>query len=369
LGYEFYKIEPGTGRARELDQVFGPEAQRDFWMKVDDVAHDLSVLLQVLQGESDTGQEQAAQTENGGETIFLAETTLDLREEHDIIRRDLQQHGHIALPSRQLPLVAGELEALMRQELERSKLSVHLVGKNYSFVPEGGTNSLLEIQNDLAMIRAERGDFLRLLWLPPDLRVEDERQRNFIQRLRTDPKILKGAELLESPLEDMRTYLHERLQQKPSPSKASSSAEVGDHDLIRIYLICDQRDQEAAAPWADYLFESGFEVMHSFFDGEEAEVREYHEECLRTCDAVLIHYGQGNELWLRRKLRELQKSAGYGRTGPMRAVAIAVGPPLAPAKDRFRTHEAMVIHQMEGFSPDPLHPFIVRLKDKGAGTH
>ena len=45
LGYEFYRIDPETGRVRELDQVFGPEAQRDFWMKIDDVAHDLSALL------------------------------------------------------------------------------------------------------------------------------------------------------------------------------------------------------------------------------------------------------------------------------------------------------------------------------------
>ena len=31
------------------------------------------------------------------------------------------------------------------------------------------------------------------------------------------------------------------------------------------------------------------------------------------CDGVLIYYGAGNEMWLRRKLREVQKSAGYGR--------------------------------------------------------
>ena len=33
LGYEFFKVDPETGRSRELDEVFGPDAQRDFWLE------------------------------------------------------------------------------------------------------------------------------------------------------------------------------------------------------------------------------------------------------------------------------------------------------------------------------------------------
>lgn len=40
LGYEFYKIDRGTGRAKELGRMFGPESERDYWIKRDDVAHD-----------------------------------------------------------------------------------------------------------------------------------------------------------------------------------------------------------------------------------------------------------------------------------------------------------------------------------------
>jgi len=51
LGYEFYKSDPDTGRVREFDVVFGPEAQRDFWLRLDDIAHDIAVLLQSLAPE------------------------------------------------------------------------------------------------------------------------------------------------------------------------------------------------------------------------------------------------------------------------------------------------------------------------------
>jgi hypothetical protein len=135
--------------------------------------------------------------------------------------------------------------------------------------------------------------------------------------------------------------------------------------LTRIYCIYDQRDQDAVAPWKDYLFDQGFEVLTPIFEGEEAEIREYHEECLQTCDAVLIHYGAGNECWLRRKLREIQKAAGYGRTKPMRAAAIALAAPASPQKRQFRTHEAMVVPQFEGLSPDSMRPFLLQVRGVG----
>ena len=49
LGYEFFKIDPETGRAREMDEVFGSEARKDFWQRLDDMAHDIAALLEELE--------------------------------------------------------------------------------------------------------------------------------------------------------------------------------------------------------------------------------------------------------------------------------------------------------------------------------
>jgi hypothetical protein len=38
-----------------------------------------------------------------------------------------------------------------------------------------------------------------------------------------------------------------------------------------------------------------------------------------------------------------------------------VAPPGAPAKQRFRTHEALVIDQQGGFDPGPLKSFLMQL--------
>jgi len=359
LGYEFYKVDPETGKIRELDEVFGPEAQREFWIKLDDLAHDICCLLEMVEAAGDAaGTAQAV--EKG--TIFLAETTGDLREQREAIKRDLLQHGYSVLPALSWPLIASEMKAAIRADLAQCRMSIHVVGKNYSLVPEGSVESLVEIQNELAVERGEQGNFTRLLWIPPGLEVEDQRQQKVIERFRMDPRVQKDADLLETSLEDLRTVYHERLKQaQPSAEGPSSPAGAGDHHL-QLYLIHDRQDAAVTRAWADFLFEQGFEVTRPVFEGDEAEIREEHEESLRNCDAALIVYGEACECWLRRKLRELQKSAGYGRTKPKPAVAISLVPPKNAEKQGFRTHEAIVIPQMDGFSPDPLWPFISRLK-------
>ena len=258
-------------------------------------------------------------------------------------------------------------------------MSIHLVGKNYSLVPEGTVQSLVEVQNELAVERAEQGSFSRLLWIPAGLELSDERQRKVLDALRNDTRMNDSADLLETSLEDLRTAFQERLYKRPEPAPhVASHASYG--GVKRLYLMYDPRDRGAVAPYADFFFQQHVEVIHPEFEGEEAEIREYHEENLRSCDGALIFYGSSNECWVRRKLRELQKSAGFGRTKPPAAVAVLLiatpgateeAPWCAPAKQQFRTHEALVVSQLEGPSPEQLRPFLVRLTglDEGKQAH
>jgi hypothetical protein len=357
LGYEFFKVDPDTGRCRELDEIFGPEAEKDFWLKLDDLAHDMCGLLEML----DTPALPAAPA---NAAVFLADTTGDLREQHEAIKRDLQQHDHVVLPARALPLSAPELTVAVREDLARCRMSIHMIGKTYSLVPEGGMQSLLEIQNELAIERAKTGSFSRLVWIPPGVQVNDERQRKVVEQLRMDQRIDKGADLLETPLEDLRTVIATWLKRDQAPPQRAASGPTTVSTSPHLYFIYDTRDADVVTPWADFLFKD-FEVVQPVFTGDEADVREYHEENLRTCDGTLIFYGAANECWLRRKLAELQKSAGYGRTKPMPVVAICLAPPQTAEKARFRTHAALVISQWDGFSPDPLQPFVSALKARG----
>jgi hypothetical protein len=372
IGYDFFRIDPDTGKVRELDEVFGPDAQRDFWIKLDDLAHDIVEILEVLEdgtppaAATATAAAKAAVAPTATSAsatagaVYLAETTADLREQRDALKRDLQQQGYTVLPDHPMPYIVDEAQAAIREDLARCRMSIHPIGRKYSLVPEGGTESLIEIQHELATERAMQGGFSRLLWIPDGLQVDDERQRQVIERLKRDPRIRDNADLLETFFEDLRTMMQDWLRKsrvplEPSPPASAAAAR-------RLYIVADARDAHAIGAWLDPLFDQGLEVIQPMFEGDEAELREYHEENLASCDGLLIFYGAANELWLRRKLREVQKAIGYGRTKPAPPVAIALIGARTPEKERFRTHEAQVIPQWDGCAIDRLAPYLSQVK-------
>src|SRR5436189_4111812 len=389
LGYDFFTADPHSGRPKELSQTADAEIQRLYWAKLDDLAHDLTDLIETLEA-SGTGPAAAAApvrssviapTSPGApqsagapppaaapstpeKAVYLAETTYDLREKRDAIRRELQTQGLQVLPDQPLPLVRDECEVAIRDGLNRSVMSIHLVGRNYGLVPEGATQSTVVIQNELAIERAAAGPYPRLIWIPEKLECDDERQLKFIEHLQTDTRIQQGADILQTPFEEFKAAMNRRLradEKEEEKAEESAAGADGTDNLKRIYLISDRRDEGAPAELSDYLYEQGFEVILPVFEGEEAQIRKDHEENLSLCDAVLFYYGEGNELWLRQKLREVQKSAAFGRKKPIVLKAIYVAPPDNPTKAKFRTREAMVIDQRAPFDPAALIEFIGQL--------
>ncbi|HEY6141300.1 MAG TPA: TIR domain-containing protein [Thermoanaerobaculia bacterium] len=361
LGYEFF-VQDESGRPRELSRDYGKE--RAFLTKLDDLAYDIAQLLDAMNNDAVT----TTPAEPKG-TLYLAETSYELREEREAIKRDLIRNGYEVLPDRALPLVAPDLDAMVREQLARSRVSIHLVGRNYGIVPEGATVSIVERQQTLASEIAKGTKLSSVIWLSSATDIEDERQRNFVNHLQTDPTVHAAAELLEVPIEDLKSIIYRKLA-PPPPAAVKAASIPTQEEHPRLYLLCDQGDVEATHPLEDYLFGAGYEVILPFFDEDEAQARLEHEENLRACDAVLLYYGAGDELWLRRKLRELQKSAALGRERPLLARGIYVGAPSTPQKERFRTHEAILVHEPAGgFDPAALAPLLEAIaKARGAAS-
>jgi hypothetical protein len=175
-------------------------------------------------------------------------------------------------------------------------------------------------------------------------------RRNAIEL--TDSRWQSNVDQLISLMEPVPTD-----QLKPGPDTLPQSEEGS--RLKNIYLIYEKQDYHAIAPLEDHLFGLGFEVTSPLMEGDDAEVREDHKDSLLLCDAVLIFYGNASEGWLRTKLRDLQKIAGYGRTQPMLAQAVYIGPPRTPSKDRFPTLEgSFIIRNFGEFAPNDLSDFV-----------
>ena len=292
--------------------------------------------------------------------IYLSETTYDLSSYRDRIKRQLQQRGYQILPDRALPLNAADLEKQILADLDHCSHSIHLIGENYGVVPEGETRSISELQHQIAAGHKPDSGISRLIWLPANLNIADNRQQNFIESLKKDAASQIGADLLQTSLDEFKTFLIDKITTSQS-SEPSDSAGYG--NITRIYLQCNQKDLDDTAPLEEYLFDQGFEIKLPAFEGDEMAVFEVHKENLLLCDATLIYYGHATDSWLSTKLADLQKVVGYGRKTPMKAKAVYLGSPETKQKQRFRTREALTIKQFGDFAPETLASFIEALKN------
>lgn len=367
LGYEFYEMDRATQRPVAFGQELGRNRDQRYWSKLDDLAWDVKGVLSQINPRARAASGVSVFSQSQG-TIYLAQTTRDLSAERDQIKRELQNRGYDILPDTELPFISPNYEEAVREHVSRAKLSVHLIGGSYGIIPEGaGSRSIVRLQNEIAAERSRDAAFSRLLWLPVGLAPQEEVQAEFIKHLKTDAVTQAGAELLQTPLEELKTVIHKRLTGNGHKPAAHNGTEPP-----KVYLIFDKRDLDGVLPLNDYLAgEKSYQVLLPLIDEEgadDSQAFEIHKDNLMQCDAVLIYYGNANQVWFEYKRRDLKKIVGLDRQSALAAEAIYVAAPRTAHKQLFNNPEALVIKNFGDFSHAALEPFIARLCAAGKGA-
>jgi serine/threonine protein kinase len=362
FGFEFFELDAETGRVREFDETFGPVLKQRFFERVYDLAYDGCQVLSLLKQVRDAS---AKTPDPHRRWVYLATTTSDVADERDRIRRELLERGHVVLPDAPLPMLARDVETVVRDCLARCTIAIHLLGQRYGVTPEDSSESIPALQVRLTAEPGCRPDLQRLIWMPGG-ESADERQRAFVRRVQEDPALHHRAEVIEGNLNLLKKDLIRRLAPPEEKPKASAPAK-SPGGAAKLYLICDPKDEAAVEALEDYLFAQGMEVMLPAFDGNDADAAALHQDNLLTCDAVLVYYGAAPKAWVDIKLRELLKATGYGRPAPIAVQAVYVAPPDDRRKERFQSHQAGVIRQPGEFQPcAELDAFVSRIKEVGA---
>ena len=346
VGYEFYSYDPETGYPEEFQKAFGKEVQVQYWQRLNRLAHEVAALLRAIAGA-------AAESARAGPVVFLAETSEELNDARETVHTDLLSKGCRVLPDRSLDLTDPALDETLDAWLSASDLSVHLVGARSGPSAGGSHRSLVQAQLDAA---GRHRRLRRILWLLPAPTSAEPAGAEFVDRLRTGSDLGPGDDLVEGSLDKLRLAI-DRTPLAGEKAAHRSRAVAPEEVRRRVYLICDVLDVEDVAPLSEALFSRGLEVITPAFEGDESEVRLDDQENLKTCDAVLLYWGAGSELWRRRRQRDVEKSWGYGRARPLIAVAVYLAAPDRPEKRSFRTHQALVISVLDGGGSDSLEPF------------
>ncbi len=353
LSYDMFQLDNETGLMKEYTDFFSQDAEKQYWMKMIDLVYDIHEALIILKGQS------KAEVKNlfKRRTIFLAETAHDLSIQRNIIRRELQRHGYVVLPSQLLPTRGEELERIVRKDLEECSLSIHLIGSAYGEIPEGFDRSSVDIQNKLAaehavIKRSRKEDFSRLIWIAPNLRNASDKQKTFIDSLRRDIEAQEGAEILQNALEDFKNIMRDELltAQNKSPEQHTGGK--------TIYFMHDKVDHEQVLPLVDIIQKSGFKVVFPAFEGELMEVRKHHIENLRNFDGAIIYKGKVNDQWVRMKMLDLLKAPGFGRNKPIRGKAIVSESSL----DNYKNQNITLISGDRNKSMESIKTFLQELK-------
>ena len=317
IGYDLFSLNIETDEIQDYTNFFTSEAERDFWMRLVDLAYDINERLIEIKFKD---KKVDAQGTLDRRSIYLAETGHDLSIQRNIIKRELQRYGYKILPDRTLPEEAGELRKIVTSEIEECSLSIHLIGGSYGDIPTESDKSVVDIQNEIAAEKSSRlknkAEFSRLVWISPNLDHASEKQLAFIENIQRDMASAEAAEILQPPLEDFKNIIREELIEVKLDKRLLRSS-IPDDTSPSVYLLHDKSDQKEADEIKAILKNEGVNILVPTFEGELLILRRHHIENLRRLDAAIIVQSHVNEQWVNMKSLDLLKAPGFGRKKPI----------------------------------------------------
>ncbi len=342
---------------------YGYDTDRDLDLKfiqaIDDLIYDIHKLMRI--SATNPGRiQQIPAAPPGDKVVYLAETSHHLTPIRDEVRRELELSGCWVLPDRPLPY-SGSFSEEIQASLVLCELSVHLLDVEDLLpvkrapaaipLPHVETYRMRE-QLKLAAERSDDAGFAQLLWVP------GTRERDYWEPLLSQ---LPGLpEVLQTGVEELKTVIQGHLEDA-TPAHLAEAISEQSHS---VYLDFDGQDlnDPVLNQIRDWLSEQ-FEVLQPDYGSREGVGSTEYK--LRQADGVLIYYGQGSEIWLKRRLNALRKSCSAGRSRLPRAVY--VGEPPTPHKRNLNVTQVSVVHTSGPFSPEVLQLFATRVNDTQEG--
>jgi hypothetical protein len=355
LGYDFFAVEDGD--SKELDPAFGEEARQRFLSKLSGLAWQIAKSLQEL---AQAAAGRAAAAREARPVVFLAECGHDLRTTRDQLATDLLMHGYEVLPAQQLPLTEDALVPELKSQLERCALSIHLVGRKVGPIPDGPSErSLMILQNELAAARCRQGPLRRIIWLPEGVTGERAEQQAFIDALQQDAALQYGADLIRGDLEALKGAIHLTLRKLETPE--APPAATGPSEQPVVHVVMSDADRTESVPLIKLLRRHGLRVTLPVFVGDAAAVRAANMQLVSGCNALVLFYGAGDEVWKFHQQSDLIKqAAASGGTRHSEWICLAA-PSTADKEMLLQLGEPNLLDARAGFSDAVLQPLLSSL--------
>jgi len=308
IGFQFYEKEREEAAPKRLGWPMATSTDREYFNQLNDLSHKLKKQLKELRSRSDKEQTPPP-TPHGEErppTVFLAETSADLRRSCDNLRRQLQQSGVEVLPKKNYRRDPDSFRQAMELELAGSHLFVQLLGPYTTLKTEELPKGYEGLQLDVA----ETAQIPVMRWHDPDLELEQVEDRELLER----------AEIILLPFEEFKREVESTVRKlamrKPAP--------VVEGDALAL-INADSGDRPLAKDFCNVLFQSGIG-----YDTVDPGV-ELQDQADGDYDALVVVAGSGGPEWTTRQIRQCNKV--YRRNKPTPPVCAAYLSPAMPAEE------------------------------------
>jgi len=284
-----------------------------------------------------------------GRKLYLAQSTDDLDEEREQVRRYVEQYGIEVLPAGMHPQGGPEFMEAAAADIARADAFVQLLGRRQTRRPPDLPQGYDRVQAELA---AGRGIPI-LQWLKPDIDLDAV----------TDPahaELLQGAHVMRVGLEAFKADIVKRMERKPPPPPPVQASAGGAEQFI--FINADGSDIHLAEELRKEFKSAGmtFRTAVPALEGSAEDVRLDLEESIVECDALLMVYGQSPPVWVRGQLR-LYSKLKHRRKEPLKALAICLAPPDPKPDIGMDMPEIRQIDYRQGIASEAVRQFVAGL--------
>lgn len=294
LPYEFW-LYPENSRTPALAHPSGDGmADQIFWRRLVDMAYDLAETLREY-----TVVKQADTVATADLSVLLLETTPDQYENRQKLKRELQERGISTLPRFRMSTEVNTLKAQLDEALVHSSVIVQILGAVYGdYLPKSAL-SLGDFQYKY-ISDSDRGRLLpRLIWIPYGARIPDQRQQNFINRIKREIKN-DQTEVIVGTVESLKGSIFRKLNLHTDRENSNRQRSA--------YLIHNNESQGWISRVINQMKGANFEILTNH-QSETFELAR-HFLNLQTSDLVAV-LDSGNPAWNQMMINDAAKALAY----------------------------------------------------------
>lgn len=333
--YQFWYEDSASGKTRVHGYpVPNPLTGDKYYQLVNDLAHEMADELR--RQAADAAPSLSASTD----CVYLAETTDDLLEKRESVKRYLEQHGLVVLPDRHYYL-DEKLSAKIDGDMKRCRYFVQLLSgiAGRPVVCDGDDISLPTLQHQKALLH----ELAVMQWRAPGIGLNED--INPHQRALLD-------DAMEMPLEELKDHVVRHVEDDRRAARQPTDEDESDDVLV--FVNHTDVDASLAVQLRETLDSLNVSYAFPLTDGQPSEIRKDLADNLGDCDRLLLLYGEAPITWVRGQMREVKKSFATRDRPP--DSGLCQGPPGRDLNMRLRPWKMLDFR--EGINVEELRRFI-----------